>query len=163
MASVEAEDVAVTYELASVQILERDLRQTNQNLTATQTRCSVLLEENRAMRMAAQSLCESVGWAKAVAKALADLRGSVAVPVSSQPAVGALGFEADGLGTKAALRAEVMREAAAIVGTRAETWSLRVGRWPYAEIVLEALLLVRDRLILHAYAPDIAAQQTEAP
>jgi len=56
-------------------ILQRDFDQAIDNLTSVQKRCSELLNENRAMRMAAQSLCDAAEWKHAVEKALAALAG----------------------------------------------------------------------------------------
>ena len=55
--------------------VERELREMRECLKATQERCSELLTENRAMRMAAASLCDPVEWNAAVGKALEALMG----------------------------------------------------------------------------------------
>ena len=55
--------------------LERELRQARANLTATQNRCTELLDETRAQRMAAKTFCDSAEWMVAFEKALASLRG----------------------------------------------------------------------------------------
>jgi hypothetical protein len=52
-----------------------ELEQAYANLTATQFRCTELLTEVRAQRMAAATLCEPDEWSAAVAKALAELTG----------------------------------------------------------------------------------------
>lgn len=53
----------------------RDYRAMLANLTSAQARGTELLTENRAMRMAAASLCSPEEWAAAVYKALVALGG----------------------------------------------------------------------------------------
>ena len=55
--------------------LERDNVQLNDNMTSCQIRCSELLNENRALRMAAATLVEPAEWKKTYEKALASLQG----------------------------------------------------------------------------------------
>jgi hypothetical protein len=51
----------------------RELRELRENLTATQARCTELLNENRAMKMAAETLVALNEWNAAVDKALRSL------------------------------------------------------------------------------------------
>jgi hypothetical protein len=53
----------------------RDARLANENLTRVQARCSELLGETRAQRMAAETLTDPTEWKTAFEKALAALRG----------------------------------------------------------------------------------------
>ena len=55
--------------------LKRDHAQVNDQLTIVQARCSELLNENRAMKMAAASLVEPAEWKATFEKALASLTG----------------------------------------------------------------------------------------
>jgi FtsZ-binding cell division protein ZapB len=54
--------------------LERDHKQAIEQLTVVQTRCSELLTENRALKMAAATLVEPAEWKRTFEKALATLQ-----------------------------------------------------------------------------------------
>lgn len=58
-----------------VERTHRELRVLRENLAAVQERCTDLLTENRAMKIAAASLVAKVEWDAAVDKALLALRG----------------------------------------------------------------------------------------